>query len=138
MSTNPMNELSGTPFWKSALSFAAIAGGIVLVVLSLIWPSVSIGRAQWSDDRAHEYQRVSAQLHGLSHQFADQQEQGRADDALAEKLHQAQAEFNQLHQQLQVAQQSPLRIASLMRLLGLGLIVVGAIPHYWHRIRKPA
>jgi predicted PurR-regulated permease PerM len=112
--------------------------GVVLIGLSLVWPAVSSGRSQWSDEQAREYQSVSAELHGLSHQLAHEQEEGGDVDTLAQKLQQANSEFDRLHQQLETAQQSPLRIASVLRFLGFVLIVVGAIVHYRDRFRRPA
>jgi len=120
------------------MSAVALLCGLGLIALSWVWPFVSSGRSQWSDQQAREYQRVSTELHGLSHEFARQQEEGSDVDAVAEKLKSAQSEFSRLHQDLEAARQSPLRIASLLRLLGLALIVVGVIVHYSDRFRTAA
>jgi uncharacterized protein HemX len=109
---------------------------VVLIGLSLAWPTVANGRGQWSVEQAREYQTASAQLHGLTHELAHEQDQDG--DALAQKIQQAQSEFDRLHEQLQAAQQSPLRISLILRLLGFALIVVGVIVHYADRFRGPA
>ena len=138
MSFNPMNDSSHASNRRFVLSIASLACGVVLILLSLVWPKVSTGRSQWSDVQAHKYQSVSAELHGLSHQFAHQQEEGGDVEALAQKLHSARSEFERLHGQLKAARQSPLRVATILRFLGFVLVVLGTIVHYQDHFRHPA
>jgi predicted PurR-regulated permease PerM len=136
ISLNPMNDPSRESSAKHIASLLTLFCGVSLIILSLIWPSVSTGRSQWSYEQAREYQSVSGELHGLSHQAAHQEEVRSDVDALADKVKAAQSEFQRLHEELETARQSPLRVATALRFLGVVLVVLGAIIYYhqWSQI----
>ena len=119
-------------------ALAAMVCGVGLIGLSLVWPSVSSGRSQWSDEQAKQYQKTSAEYHSLSHEVAHQAEQGGDLTALTEQFNATQAEFERLHAQLQAARNSPARMAGVLRLMGVVLVAVGAVLHYGPRLRGGA
>ena len=53
----------------------AIVTGLLLIGLSLLWPSL-LGKSVWSDQQAHERSRASADLHGLVHEHHDEETSG--------------------------------------------------------------
>ena len=116
-----------------SISLSLLVIGCILIGLSLVWPSISTGRAQWSDEQAREYQATSAELHSLSHEMA--QHSNDADEALERRLRTAQGEFDRLHTQLQAARESPLRLAAFLQILGSLLVIVGAVLYYVQRAR---
>jgi hypothetical protein len=121
---------------------AVLVLGVLLVVLSLLWPALSSGRAQWSDEQARAYQQISAELHGLSHSpddgrhhthdHATPHDHAAPGDprSHAEQIAAAQARFNELRGELESAQQGPMRIAKLLWMTGILLVCAGGVASF--------
>jgi len=118
---------SRTRLVTAAVSFV---GGVGLLVASFILPGQSMRRGNWSPDQARAYQKASIKLHGLTHEF---EHAGNKDQALTEKLSQAQAEYGELRTQLESAINRPNRVATTLQIIAGLLIVVGVITIVYRR-----
>jgi predicted PurR-regulated permease PerM len=132
----PTNDLRESSSRQSSVSFVVLLIGVVLIGVSLVLPKYATGRSQWSDEQAFQYQATSAELHSLSHQFADASESGANDQEIELRLQSAQEEFERLHSQLEAARQSPARLATIMQLLGSVMVAIGAVLYFLNHAQK--
>jgi hypothetical protein len=109
--------------------------GLGLLAASFLLPGQAVSRASWSPDQARAYQKASIKLHGLSHEF-EHAAGSKDEQALKEKLDQAQAEYGELRSQLDAAINRPNHIASTLRIIGSLLIAVGAVAIYSKREKR--
>jgi predicted negative regulator of RcsB-dependent stress response len=100
--------------------------GLVLIALSVVWPMVSTGRSRWTDEQALAYQSASAEVHRLSMQAANMEpeEQTRA---LRDELANAESKYAALRAELDAARGRPSRIATVLRYLGIALLIGGLL-----------
>jgi predicted negative regulator of RcsB-dependent stress response len=111
---------------RDSLVAITLLSGLVMVLLSFVWPAISIGQSAWSDEKAAEYQSASADVHRLSMQAgsAAPEDQSRAQqDALAD----AQSKYASLRAELDAAREQPARFAKVIRYAGIVLLVGGLI-----------
>jgi predicted negative regulator of RcsB-dependent stress response len=102
------------------------ATGIALMALSIVWPLLSNGRANWSSKKATAYQSAAANLHQLSMKatHTPSEKQSRA---LHDELAKAQTEYLRLRGELDAARDTPGRGAVLLRYVGLAIACGGAV-----------
>jgi hypothetical protein len=101
-----------------------ICVGVLMIGVSLFTPDLSLGRLTWSDQQALQYQAAAANLHHLSHEVAEASP-GEQAEAVQRELKQAQAEYQRLRSQLDVARGLSGQITMIVRLLGVALAIVG-------------
>jgi hypothetical protein len=89
-----------------AIAGVAIVAGLLLVVLSLLWPTLYDPRVEWTDEDAQAYQETVARVHG------------------GEKLT---ASGQDLKSRLESARERPYRVARVLRWSGAGLVVLGVV-----------
>jgi hypothetical protein len=119
---------SASRYWPAAL----LVVGLGLLATSFLLPGQSVSRASWSPEQARAYQKASIKLHGLSHEF-EHAAGSKDQEALKEKLNQAQAEYGELRSQLDTAIDRPKHVATTLRVIGSLLIAVGAIAIFYKR-----
>jgi hypothetical protein len=121
--------------WWSAISIIPLTGGIVLILLSLIWPTAAVSHGNWSPEKAKQYQSAAVKLHSLSHASlhaspdADQQ-------AMRNELQQAEKDYQAIRSQLDSAIERPKHLAWALRVAGVALAISGGFAIY--RGRAPA
>ena len=121
--------------WRSPLAAVLLASGILLVLLSLFWPSGGVAHSNWSPEQAKKYQEASVKLHSLSH--ASVHSSSEVDQAAMRKdLQQAEAEYNAIRTKLDSAIDQPKRFSHMLRWTGIALMAVGGWGLY--RLRAPA
>src|SRR5262249_43828163 len=113
------------------VALAMLLLGVVLIAVSLMWPSLPVGTSAWSVDQAREYQSASVSLHELSHKYEGELSKTRG--ALPPEFQQAKDKFDRLREELDAAQQRQMRIAHLMFFSGVLLSVVGGAIHFLGR-----
>jgi hypothetical protein len=119
-------ETNDRSYWPITAGASLLVLGLVLIAVSLVWPSVSNASSGWTDEKAEAYQSASAELHQLSMQMAatPAEDQTRArQDALAA----AQSKYAALRAELDEARSRPARIAAILRYSGIFLAVVGTL-----------
>jgi len=126
VSSEPRKTLS----WQQVAASLLLAIGCALVSLSFAWPRVAGGSAAWPKDQALRYQRAAANLHSLSHKYAQAAAQGD-ERAVRRELEQAHGEYSEVRSELDSAMARPKRLATIIRALGLVLAVVGAVAFYY-------
>ena len=102
----------------------ALSLGISLVGLSLVWPNISGGRANWTEEQALAYQAASARLHELSHGHGDRSA-GAVTEPVHPEMQKAQREYDGLRAQLDAARERPAQIATILRYAGILVAVAG-------------
>jgi hypothetical protein len=136
---------------------AAVLIGFVLLVGSWIWPSLVGGRHAWSDSDAAQYQQAAAQFHDLTYKYGAALQQAEQSDKssltpvqetadsrnvsgpytevknLADQLAQVKERYEGLSAKLNSAQNGGLAAANVMRWVGIGAIVIGAVGFYAER-----
>ncbi len=103
--------------------------GLVLIAVSFAWSSLPVGKSAWTPERALQHQAASANLHGLSHKYAHELEMA-APGSIPDELREARGEFTDMSLQLDAARDQPRRIATALRLIGIGLSLAGAVAYF--------
>jgi len=117
--------------WK-AIPAILLTSGIVLILLSLFWPTGTVSHANWSPDQAKQYQAASVKLHGRSH--ASVHPSPDADpQAMRKELQQAEADYKAIRTQLDSAINGPKRFALALRAAGIAILVAGGAGMYYFR-----
>jgi hypothetical protein len=116
--------------WRDLWAMLLVLTGLVLIALSVVWPSVSTSRSGWSDDKALAYQSASAEMHRLSMQAAggEPEQQTRA---FRDELAEAEARYAELRAELDAARGRPGRIAAVLRYTGILLLIGGVAGLAW-------
>jgi hypothetical protein len=116
-----------------AVAVGALVVGLVLVVLSFVWPSVHDPRGQWTDENATAHQAAVARVHVGGYLTAGARGGGqmqageRVDPDLLRKHEQDVKELESLTAKLESARQGPYRIAGILKWSGAGLVALGCI-----------
>ena len=108
------------------LSSLLVVGGILLLGVSFLWPAVDNGSSTWTDDKAAEYQEVSARLHGLSFRDLNKAENKKLFD-------EAESQYRALDDQLQNARTRGSRTAFWLKIVGGVLAAVGGVGYLLQR-----
>ncbi len=120
---------------RAAIPALLLIGGIALVLLSLVLPGRAIGRANWSQKQATQYQAASVKLHSLSH--ASVHPSPDADrQAMHQELQQAEADYKAIRAQLDSAIDGPKNFTRTIRAAGIVLVLAGGLGMYY--VRTPA
>ncbi len=116
---------------QTRLPLGVFASGIVLIVLSVMWPRWTGGRAVWTDADARAHAAAAADLHG---QFANHNRELAEAPATAEDpatdvdtLAAARERFDASQARLDAARTRGLTTAALIRWLGIVMALAGAL-----------
>src|SRR5829696_2962889 len=112
------------PARQSAWAAILLALGILLFVVSFIWPGRSASRAAWSNEQAKAYDAASIKLHSLSQETVAAAGANN-EKALRSKVAQAEAEYKVLRSQLDSAIERPKYITLALRVFGTLMAVAG-------------
>lgn len=112
------------PLQRQSFAAALILVGVLMIGASLFTPHLSPGRSAWSQQQALEYQAAAANLHQLSHDFAEASP-GPQVEAVQDKLNQAKVEYRRLRTQLDAARSLTGRITTILRVAGVVLAIAG-------------
>jgi hypothetical protein len=111
---------------QTLLPGALMVAGILLLLVSAFWPGKAVSRAAWSPEQANAYQAASVKLHSLSQQSVASA--GSNDEqALREKLANAEAEYKTIRTQLDAAIDRPKHLTLILRICGSLLAIVGLL-----------
>ena len=126
------NERDQKLDWRTALPATSLAGGILLILLSLFWPSGATSRANWSAEQAKQYQAASIKLHSLSHASVHP---GTDVDPQAQRkeLQQAEADYKAIRAELDSAIDRPKHLILAFRVAGVTLVAAGGLGMYYAR-----
>ena len=119
------------------LATIAAGAGIVLLVLSYVWPSVSDGSGTWLPTDAERLQELERELHQLHYKlkaaeraqsvYAKEPVDGATLVEDRERFQQLEQEATSLKQKLTAARDSPNRVATLLRWSGVALAILGTL-----------
>lgn len=123
------NDADTQPRRVAAGPLVALSIGVVLILVSFLWPSISNGRGQWTTQQALEHQRASAELHQLSHKYDHELAEGNG-DAVLDELQAARTEYERLDADLEAARNHPVHFAMVLRILGVLVAVAGGFIYY--------
>lgn len=123
-----------SPDWRSVLATISISVGILLILLSLFWPTRGGGQSNWSPEQAKKYQAASVKLHSLAHSTAHAS--AAEQQASRKELEQAEAEYTEIRAGLDSAIDGPRRFSRVLRWTGVFLLAAGGLVIY--RLRAPA
>ncbi|HJQ79969.1 MAG TPA: hypothetical protein VJ828_08445 [Lacipirellulaceae bacterium] len=115
---------------RPILCGVAVIVGLVLFVVSFVWPTASTNSTVWSTEQAVEYQSASSNLHRLSHEYARTAGTEESKQVQAE-LDKAKSEFATLSGDLESAIARPKRLAWYLRIGACVMVVVGAVGFFY-------
>ena len=104
-----------------------IGCGMMLLVISRIWPSHAFSKTAWSDEQAKAYANASHKFHQLSHQNIHSQNQRNRPTSLQTELAEAKIKYQQLRQQLDHARSRPKYFSWFASGLGILLVAGGCL-----------
>lgn len=104
-----------------------IGCGMVLLVISWIWPSHALSKTAWSDEQAQAYANASHKFHQLSHQNLHSKQQRNRPTPFQAELAEAKTKYQQLRQQLDHARSRPKYFSWLASGLGILLVAGGCL-----------
>lgn len=91
---------------RQHLCAAAVVVGLLLVILSLVWPLLRDSQSAWTSEDAKEYEETVARVH--------------AGEQLTDR-------GKQLESKLESARRRPDRVARVLKWSGAGLVALGAV-----------
>ena len=115
---------------RQSWPFVSIAGGALLIGLSMFWPAALGGRSGWTDAKAIEYQKASADFHELAHELGHRDDRGGSSADTEQKVKAAEARFDQLRGELQAARGRTLNWAIALRVIGAAMAITGAVAYF--------
>jgi hypothetical protein len=131
------NEPQQTAGVRAAIPAVLLTGGIVLILLSFVWPRGAVSHANWSPEQAKQYQDAAVKLHGLSH--ASVHPSPDADPQTKRKeLQQAEADYKTIRTQLDSAIDGPKHFARTIGGVGILLVLAGGFGMYYLRAPNKA
>lgn len=118
-------ELQGMSSKARTQSILVVVVGIGLLATSFL-PWLAGGRARWSKEQALEYQQASLRIQELTHKLASQTPETASRDT-ADDFQDALDHFHDLQSKLETARGQSGHLAAVLRVVGLVLVVGGAI-----------
>jgi hypothetical protein len=122
-------------------AFGLIGVGLLLIVLSGLWPSLFPGTSIWTEDKAARWAEVKDRLHNLS--FAVNNPQRRVSMHSGPELGTAMQEFEQLKAEGELlkadferAADRPRIVSKILKWSGISLAVIGIIG--WYAVKQSA
>jgi hypothetical protein len=106
-------------------SFGAILFGVALFLTSFL-PALSAGSERWTSEKALEYQKASEQIQRLTHEVAKQSPDATSRES-SDQFQHAIDHFESLRGELEDARGRKGTLATVLRILGGTLAVVGLI-----------
>jgi hypothetical protein len=123
---------------KFVIVFGAIAIGLLLVVLSGVWPSLFPGTSSWTPEKANRWGKIKDRLHNLS--FVVNNPRALSMHGGPE-LGEAKAEYErikkegeQLKAEFESAAARPTTIATSLKWIGISLAAIGIVG--WYAIKN--
>lgn len=110
------------------LPLIPLAIGLVLIVLSLAWPS-AVGSSGWSEEEAREWSAASAEMHSLlhNHGHAPGEAEATSRDHESPALKAARERYAKADAGLQKARSFRFGVAAVLKWSGIVLLVAGTI-----------
>jgi len=119
---------------KSMVVFGVIGLGLLMLILSGIWPTLFPGTSIWTEEKAARWAVVKDKLHNLAFIVDDSKPvkmHGGPDIAKAKaEFEQLDAEGKQLKADFSRAHDRPQTVSKVLKWAGLSLAVVGVIGWY--------
>ncbi|MAT70450.1 MAG: hypothetical protein CMJ58_13105 [Planctomycetaceae bacterium] len=117
---------------KSALAPAAVALGVLLIVLSLLWAVIFPPSNAWTEQKSLRLTELGNQATELSLKLQQSQSRpsmhsGQGAAELKEQFDKVDAEYRELYQEFKSAKDTPQTIAGALKWTGIGLALVGGI-----------
>ncbi len=116
------------------LSLAAMVVGVLLILLSVVWPRVVGTERLWSDEQARAHSVAAAELHSMAHQ--QKHAAGRTDDDSAggaDELEAARQRYEQSEEELLAARTFRRRTVLLLKWAGVCCSIGGAVGYFLAR-----
>jgi hypothetical protein len=120
---------------KSSIAFALIGLGILLLVLSSVWPRLFPGTSTWTPEKASRWAEIKDRLHNLS--FLVNNPRARVSMHSGPELGAAKAEYDrikkegeQLKAEFEAAAVRPSTVARVLKWTGISLAGLGIIGWY--------
>jgi len=120
---------------KSTLSTAAVAVGLVLLLVSFAWGSLFSARSGWTEEKSLRMAELKGQAHVLVAQVAAAKEKpsmhgGSNAAELEAEFEKVKAELKQLADELDGKIESPKTTATILRYAGIAFVVAGGLVVY--------
>ena len=114
------------------VSLAAMGLGVLLIVLSVVWPRVVGTDRLWSEEQARDHSQAAAELHGAIHQHGHAQAASSPDDSPSgdDPVATAKARYEQSQQKLQAARAGRRRSVWLLKWAGVCCCLAGAAGYF--------
>jgi hypothetical protein len=116
--------------------------GGAIVVLSFLWSLIFPASAEWRPEKAKEYTEVGARLHAqigelgrLGRNPATRDQELKRLGELRKEHHETQLRWEALREELETTQKRGQSTATILRLTGAGLAVLGMVG--WLATRSP-
>ena len=119
---------------KNSWQIICILLGILLMMVSAIWPLAVDGRGNWTNEKAARLEALGAGLHQLAHAHEEGPHthavnEAHAHDHEAGELAEAERAFQELALELDAARTGPQRTAGWLRWTGIGIAAVGSLAY---------
>jgi uncharacterized protein YjeT (DUF2065 family) len=120
---------------KSTLSTAAVAVGLVLLLLSFAWGSLFSASSGWTEEKSLRMGELKGRAHILVAQVAAAKEKpnmhgGSNAAELEVEFEKVRAELNELADELEGRIEAPQTTAKIIRYAGIAFVVAGGLVVY--------
>jgi hypothetical protein len=117
---------------KSAVVFAAIGLGLLLLMLSGLWATLFPAKASWTEEKADRWREVKSQIYNLSFTInrPNRMHGGQDAGAAMAEYKALQKENDELTAEFESAAARPNTVSKLLKWTGIALTVIGVIGWY--------
>lgn len=105
------------------LMLGLIIGGVVLVGLSLVWPSAARSASPWTPEEAKEHAQAGGKAHHLGHELIHKGNKATSVDRAA--FQEAKERFDRADAALLEAQNRGQKTAAILKWLGIVCVLLG-------------
>lgn len=117
---------------KAVLPIAMVLLGVVLLVASVVWPSLFPATNNWTNEKSERLAELGSQTNLLKFQLVEAQNNpsmhaGRNPAELKQKYEVVRAEYDQLHAEFESARDTPEGMARTLRYSGIALVLLGGV-----------
>jgi hypothetical protein len=124
---------------KGAIAFGLIGVGLLLLVLSGLWPTLFPGTSLWTEAKAARWAEIKDRLHNLS--FLVNNPRARVSMHSGPELGTAKAEYDRIKQEgeqlrldFETAANRPQTVSAVLKWSGISLASLGVIG--WYVVRN--
>ena len=123
---------------KPVLPVGLVLIGVVLLLLSAVWPSLFPATNNWTNEKSERLAELGSQTNLLKFQLVEAQNNpqmhaGRNPAELKEQYEQARADYDQLHAEFESARDAPEGLAQSLRGTGIALALIGGLAMFVSR-----